>query len=295
MNETIGFIGLGNMGQEMALRLVEAGWPVRVWNRTRDKTSELVKRGATLVERPEDAVEPGGIAISMLADDAALLELFSAHSPLAARLGAGGLHISMSTIHPDTSRRLAAEHAELGASYLCAPVFGRPNAAKMGTLWIAVSGRPEDRLRARPIFEAMGQGIFEFGEDPGAANIAKLCGNFMIAAAVEAMAEAAALAEKSGVGAAGVLEMPGKTLFACPIYQGYGQLVVKRKFEPAGFRMRLGLKDVELAISAARAAGVPMPVADIARNRALAGINKGRGDWDWSAVSLGAAEDAGVI
>jgi 3-hydroxyisobutyrate dehydrogenase-like beta-hydroxyacid dehydrogenase len=295
MSESIGFIGLGNMGQEMALRLVEAGWPVRVWNRTREKAAELAKRGATLVERPEEAVEPGGIAISMLADDAALLEHFAGNAPLVARLGAKGLHISMSTIHPETSRRLAREHAEHGASYLCAPVFGRPNAARTGMLWIALSGRPEDRLRARPIFEAMGQGIFEFGDDPGAANIAKLCGNFMIAAAVEAMAEAAALAEKSGVGAAGVLEMLGKTLFACPIYQGYGQLVVKRKFEPAGFRMRLGLKDVELAISAARAVGVPMPLADIARNRALVGLNRGRGDWDWSAVSLGAAEDAGMV
>ncbi len=295
MGETIGFIGLGNMGQEMALRLVEAGWPVRVWNRTKEKATELVKRGATLVERPEEAVEPGGIAISMLADDAALLEIFAADGPVVKRLGAGGLHVSMSTIHPDTSRRLAKEHAEHGASYLGAPVFGRPNAARAGMLWFAVSGRPEDRLRARPIFEAMGRETFEFGDDPGAANVAKLCGNFLIAAAVEAMAEAAALAEKSGVGAAGMLEMLGKTLFACPVYQGYGQLVVKRKFEPAAFRMRLGLKDVELAISAARAVGVPLPFADIARNRALAGINKGRGDWDWSAVSLGAAEDAGVV
>ncbi len=294
MSETFGFIGLGNMGQEMALRLVEAGWPVRVWNRTKAKAEELVKRGAILVERPEDAADPGGIAISMLADDAALLELFAGNAPVVTRLGAGGLHISMSTIHPETSRRLATEHAEHGASYLCAPVFGRPNAARTGMLWIAVSGRPEDRRRARPIFEAMGQGTFEFGDDPGAANVAKLCGNFLIAAAVEAMAEAAALAEKSGVGAAGVLEMLGKTLFACPIYQGYGQLVVKREFQPPAFRMRLGLKDVELAISAARAVGVPMPLADLARNRALAGINKGRGDWDWSAVALGAGEDAGV-
>jgi 3-hydroxyisobutyrate dehydrogenase-like beta-hydroxyacid dehydrogenase len=294
MSETVGLVGLGNMGLAMAQRLIEQGWKLRVWNRSPEKAEPLVRRGATRAERPEDAVEPGGIVISMLSDDMALGEVFGAESKLVERLGAGGVHLSMSTIHPDTSRRLAKEHQRVGASYLGAPVFGRPDAAAAGTLWIAVSGAEQARRRVAPLLAAIGRGTFEFGNDPGAANVAKLCANFLIASTLEGLAEVAAVAEKSGLGAGPVVEMLSQTLFACPVYQGYGKAILARKFQPAGFRLRLGLKDVELALAAARSVEAPMPFASLLRDRALAAINKGRGDWDWSSLSLEAAEDAGV-
>lgn len=294
MSETVGFLGLGTMGLGMARMLAEKGFALRVWNRTAAKAEPLVALGATAVARPEEAVEPGGIVVSMLSDDRVVSELFASGGPLLQRLGAGGLHVSMSTIHPETSRRLAREHAEAGASYLTAPVFGRPQSASDGTLWILVSGPEASRRRAKPLFEAMGRKTFEFGEEPGAANVPKLCGNFMIASAIEAMGEVAAFAEKSGVGARPVLEMLTESLFACPPFQGYGRHIAHRQFLPAGFRLVLGLKDIELAISAARSAGVPMPLGSLLRDRALASVNKGRGEWEWSAMTLESAEDAGL-
>lgn len=294
MSESVGFLGLGNMGQGMALSLVEKGFPLRIWNRSAGKAEPLVARGATQAERPEDAVDPGGIVVSMLSDDRVVSELFAPGGPLLSRLGAGGLHISMSTIHPDSSRRLARAHESVGATYLAAPVFGRPQAAATGNLWILVSGPEAGRRRAAPLLSAMGRTTFEFGNDPGAANVPKLCGNFVIAAAIEALGEAAAFAEKSGVGAGPVLEMLTESLFACPPYKGYGKQIAQRNFLPAGFRLVLGLKDIELAMSAARSVSVPMPLANLLRDRALASVNKGRGDWEWSAFTLEAAEAAGL-
>ncbi len=294
MSDTVGLVGLGNMGNAMAQRLLDMKWNLRVWNRSREKAEAVVHHGATWAERPEDVAEPGDIVISMLADDHALSEVFGTGSKLVERLGEGGVHVSMSTIHPETARRLAKEHAGLGVAYLGAPVLGRPEAARTGKLWIAVSGPEKMQKRVAPLLAALGRETFEFGEDPGAANVTKLCMNFLIGSAIEGLAEVAAMAEKSGVGAGPVIEMISRTGFACPIYQGYGKLIVNRKFEPAGFRLRLGLKDVELALSAARSVEVPMPVASLLRDRALAAINKGRGEWDWSSVSLEAAEDAGV-
>jgi 3-hydroxyisobutyrate dehydrogenase-like beta-hydroxyacid dehydrogenase len=295
MAGTIGFIGLGNMGQAMASRLLDTGWKLRVWNRSAAKAQPLVTRGAVLADSPEAAVEPGGMAISMLADDRAVDAIFASGSKVLSRLGSGGLHVSMSTIDPDTARRLSREHESAGVTYLASPVFGRPDVAAQGGLWMLVSGPAAARQRIQPVLDALGRGVFEFGEDPGAANVAKLCGNFLIASALEAIAEAAAMAEKCGAGAKPVIEMLTSTLFADPVYNLYGKLVVSRQFQPAGFRLVLGLKDVELALAAAGSARVPMPMASLVRDRALASISKGRGDWDWSSLSLESAEAAGLI
>lgn len=294
MSEPIGFVGLGSMGAAMALRLADRGFSLRVWNRSPEKADPLLRQGQARAERPEDAVSPGGLVVSMLADDRAVTELFGAHSPLLSRLGPGGLHISASTIHPETSRRLAAEHRAAGVDYLAAPVFGRPDAIAAGSLWITLSGAESARRRARPLLEALGRGIFDFGDDPGAANTVKLCGNFLIAAMMEAQAEAAAWIEKSGLGADAVMAMLSQTLFPCPVFQSYGKRIVAREFQPAGFRLTLGLKDVELAVAAARAVSAPLPLGSLVRDRALAAVNAGHGDADWSALALEARLAAGL-
>ena len=146
----------------------------------------------------------------------------------------------------------------------------------------------------RPLLEAIGQGIFDFGEDPGAANVVKLCGNFMIASAIETISESLALAEKNGIDKNAVADLFGKTLFACPVYQGYGKSIAAEKFEPAGFRLALGFKDVSLALATATASSVPLPIGSLLHDRYLAAIAKGRGDLDWTAIALGVAEDAGI-
>jgi 3-hydroxyisobutyrate dehydrogenase-like beta-hydroxyacid dehydrogenase len=294
MNTEIGFVGLGAMGAPMAANLVAAGYKLRVYNRTASKADALVAMGATRVERPGDAAPPGGIAITMVADDAALESVTLGADGLAERLGRGGIHIAMSTVAPATARRLAQHHAAHGSTYIAAPVFGRPDAAKVKKLWILVSGPAAQKAAIRSVLEAMGQAIFDFGDDPGAANVAKLAGNFLIAANLEAMSEAFAMAEKQGVDQAAVADMLAKTLFACPIYQNYGKMVSEKRFTPVGFRMPLGLKDVELTLRTAAEVTVPMPTASLVRDRFLASLAKGRGEMDWAAIALSVLDDAGL-
>ena len=294
MSTEVGFIGLGAMGEPMAANLAAAGYKLRVYNRTASKADALVAAGATRVERPGDAAIAGGVVITMVADDAALEHVTLGAGGLAERLGRGGIHISMSTVAPTTTRRLAEHHVACGNAVIAAPVFGRPDAAKAKRLWVLASGPAAAKTAVRPVLEAMGQAIFDFGEEPGAANVAKLVGNFLIAANLEAMSEAFAMAEKQGVERTAVADMLAKTLFACPIYQGYGKAIAEKRFTPVGFRMPLGLKDVELALRTAEEVTMGLPIASLVRDRFLASLAKGRGDMDWSAIALSVLDDAGL-
>ncbi len=294
MAETLGFIGLGNMGEPIAANLLAAGYGLRVYNRTASKAAPLLAKGATAAKSPADVASPGGIVLTMLADDRALEEVCLPAGSFVEKLGAGGIHISISTIAPATARRLAAHHAKHKVEYIASPVFGRPDAAAAKRLWVCTSGAAAAKNRVQPILEAIGQGIFDFGEDAGSANVVKLCGNFMIASAIEAISESLTLAEKNGISKSAVAELFGKTLFACPVYQGYGRQIAEQKFEPAGFRLALGLKDISLALETAAASSVPMPLASLLRDRWITAIAKDRGNLDWTAVALGVAEDAGL-
>jgi 3-hydroxyisobutyrate dehydrogenase-like beta-hydroxyacid dehydrogenase len=293
MSTEVGFIGLGAMGEPIAANLIAAGYKLRVYNRTASKADALVAAGATRVERPGDAAVAGGVVITMLADDAAL-EQVTLGGGLAERLGRGGIHISMSTVAPATTRRLAEHHAAHGSIMIASPVFGRPDAAKAKRLWVLAAGPGAAKAAVRPLQEAIGQAIFDFGEEPAAANVAKLAGNFLIAANLEAMSEAFAMAEKQGVERTAVAEMLAKTLFACPIYQGYGKAIAEKRFTPVGFRMSLGLKDVELALRTAEEVTMGLPIASLVRDRFLASLAKGRADMDWSAIALSVLDDAGL-
>jgi 3-hydroxyisobutyrate dehydrogenase-like beta-hydroxyacid dehydrogenase len=294
MKEVIGFIGLGNMGSPMARNLADAGYAVRVWNRTREKADPVIAGGAQWMARPADVAETGSIAITMLSNDQIVEEIAGEGSELAARIGIGGIHLSMSTISPATARKLSEHHKGHGASYVAAPVFGRPEAAAARKLWICVSGPAAAKERVQPVLKALGQGVFDFGEDPGAANVVKLAGNFLIAAAMEAMAEAFALAQKNGIDRVAVADLFGQTLFACPVYQNYGKAIAQERYTPAGFRMSLGFKDVDLVLQTAAASRMPMPLASLLLNRYMTALAKGRESMDWSALALGVSEDAGL-
>ncbi len=294
MSTEAGFIGVGAMGLPMAINLIDAGVKLRVHNRTASKAEPLVAKGATLAANAGDAAVPGGIVLTMLADDAAVDSVVMGPDGLAARLGAGGVHVSMSTIAPATSHRLASYHAQHGSIYVAAPVFGRPDNAAARQLVVCTSGPAGAKERVRPLLEAMGRAIFDYGEEPKAANVAKLTGNFLIAAALESMAEAYTMAERNGVDRVKVAEMLGKTLFACPVYQRYGEMVAAKRHTPPGFALTLGLKDVELVLKTGGEARVPMPVAAVLRERLIAGIAHGRGEMDWSALALGVLDDAGL-
>jgi len=293
MAQAIAFVGTGSMGAPMAMNLVKAGFDVTAYNRTPEKLAALAKAGARTAHRPADAVTPGGIVVTMVSNDLVLKELVTGDGGVAAALGAG-THVSMSTISPDTSRELAKLHESFGGRYLAAPVFGRPEAAAAAKLWICQSGPQRAKEAARPLLEAMGQSVHDFGEDPGAANLVKLCGNFMILSAVEAMSEAFALAEKNGIDRAAIAGFFSGTLFDCPIYRNYSRILAARAYEPAGFQLTLGRKDVRLVRGAADAAQVPMPLAGLLDERMKASVAKGRSHLDWTAIELIVAEAAGL-
>ncbi|WNG43258.1 NAD(P)-dependent oxidoreductase [Archangium minus] len=258
MSEAIGFIGLGLLGLPVATNLVDAGHSLRVYNRTAAKAAPLVERGVYLASRPADVVTPGGVVVTLVWDDASLEDVVKSDGFLE-RLGPGGVHISMSTVLPETARRLERLHAQQGCAYVEAPIFGRPEAAAARRLWIPVAGKQPAKDRVRPLLEAMGaQGIFDFGEAVGAATTVKLVGNFLIVSAAHSLTEALSMAEKSGVDPKAVVEMLTTTLFAAPIYQSYGKMIAEKT--PA-MQSPIPLKDVGLFKRTAEQVESPTPIS----------------------------------
>ena len=294
MKQPIGFIGLGNMGLPMATNLINAGYKLKVYNRTAQKAQPLIEKGAELANTPPDVATPGGIVITMLPNDDVVESTVLGENGILSYLGKDGIHLSMSTLSPATAEKLAKTHSSAGSYYLASPVLGRPDAAEAGKLYICLSGNPNAKKRVQPLLKILGQKVYDFGDTPESANIVKLSVNFSIAAAIEAMAEAFTLAEKNGIDRTKVAELFGETLFSCPVYQGYGKAIAHHKYEPAGFKLSLGLKDLTLALQTAQACNMPMPLASLVHDQFLAAMAKGRGDMDWAAIALEVSEAAGV-
>ena len=294
MNETIGFIGLGSMGSAMAANVQKAGIEMRVYNRTSEKAKALVEKGAVQADTPAGAAQTGGIVVTMLTNDQAVEEMAFGENGFGEVLGEGGVHVSMSTISPELSRRLAERHAALGTQYVAAPVFGKPDAAAAQKLWIATSGPETAKARVRPVLEVMGQGVYDFGEDAGAANVVKLCGNFLLGAAIEAMGEAFTLAQKNGVSRQSVYELFTSTLFACPVYQNYGKLIAAEHYQPIGAIPSLIRKDFGLLLQEAKTSHVPMPLASLVHDRLTAMVARGREDRDWAGFAQEVSDSAGL-
>ena len=286
----VGFIGLGAMGGAMASNLIAAGHALTVWNRSDAATEPLASLGAK-VARTADRAAQGDVLCSMLANDQAVREVFLDNGLLDA-MDRGTVHVNHSTISVALAKELAAEHAKRGLDYVAAPVFGRPDMAAAAKLNILVAGNPAAIERVRPLLEAMGSKLWPMGDEPERANVAKIAGNFMLASAIESMAEATALTRAYGISAADFLEVMTSTLFASPAYQVYGKLIAEQRFKPAGMSLPLGLKDVELALTAASTARVPLPFAGVLRDGLLEALAAGDADLDWSALALVAARRA---
>ena len=291
----IGFIGLGNMGLNMAKNLIESGYHLQVYNRSIEKADALELSSITKCKTPAEAASNVQVVITMLSDDDVVTRTVTGTDGILQTLQKGALHISMSTISPDVSQKLSDQHKSAGSSYLAAPVFGRPEAAAAKKLWICVSGSPQAKETAKPILDCLGQGVIDFGEDAGGANVVKIAGNFMIMSTLEIMAEAFTLAEKHGLDRAKVADFFGSTIFNAPIYQNYGKLIANKQYEPVGFKARLGYKDARLAFKLAQQSETPMPMGTLIHNRLLSAVAKGLGDRDWvEAVGRGVTDDAGI-
>src|SRR5271167_2096117 len=200
----------------------------------------------------------------------------------------------MSTISVDLSRRLAKAHADKHKKYIAAPVFGRPDAAAAGKLFIVSAGPSESIETCRSLFAAMGQKTFMIGADAPAANLIKLCGNFLTTTVIESLAEGFALVRKAGVDPQKFLEVLTESMFSAPVYKTYGAMIAADNFEPVGFKLPLGFKDNRLLQAAAEEASVPMPMASLMHDRFVAAMAQGLGNADWSAVAQVAYKSAGL-
>ena len=288
----VGFIGLGQMGRAVAANVLRAGHKLLVWNRSEAPMRELVSLGAEMALGPADTAR-ADVLMSMLADDTVVRGVLIGQGVLE-RMRAGSVHVNLATVSVACAKELARLHRERGVEYVAAPVFGRPEVAREAKLNVLVAGAPLAVGRIEPLLQAIGQRIWPVGTEPERANVVKLAGNFMIASALESMGEAAALAQGHGIDAARFLEIMTSTLFASVVYQGYGRLIAERRFEPASFPLRLGLKDVRLALEAAEAAHVPMPFAGVVRDSLLEAVAHGEADLDWAAIARIAMRRAGL-
>ena len=291
----VGFIGLGRMGTAMANRILAAGHDLAVYNRTPAKADGLVAGGATRAGSVAEVARHGDVVITMLENDGALTSVAHGKAGLIATMPEGAIHIAMGTHSVSLVKALTAAHAEAGHVLLGAPVMGRPPVAEAGQLGILAAGPADAVATCAPLFEAMGRRTFDIGAEPVAAAAAKIAVNMMLACAIEAMGEGFALAEKSGVPGATFFDILTDGLFAAPAYKTYGKIIADKAWlGEAGFTATTGLKDINLALAAGEAAGVPTPSVGVSRDRLLAAIAKGLGDRDWTVMALEQARASGI-
>ncbi len=287
----VGFIGLGAMGSAMAANLLKAGHTVTVWNRSPAAVQDLVSKGAKGTHAPIEALR-GDAVVSILADDAAVSAVFT--DELLASLPKGLVHVNMATVSLALAQRLVELHARHGLAYVGAPVFGRAEVAVAGKLNIIAGGSDAAIEKVQPLFDAMGHKTWRVGPDPVQAHLVKITGNFMIACVIETLAEALTLVEKGRLDPKVFAEIITNTLFAAPVYKIYADLITNKRYEPAAFKMPLGLKDVGLALAAGQATHTQLPLASLVRDHLAEGIAAGDGEKDWAALASVVARKAGL-
>jgi 3-hydroxyisobutyrate dehydrogenase-like beta-hydroxyacid dehydrogenase len=281
----LAWIGLGSMGSVIAALLLKSGHQLTVWNRTAEKALPLANAGATIAATPEQAVRETEIVFTMLIDDASLeaTVLGTDNAPgILQALPAGAIHLCLSTISVALSRRLTAEHARAGSEFVAAPVFGRPNVAAEGKLWIVVAGKEPAVARVRPLLEAVSRGLTVVSSEPWRAHALKIGGNFLITAMIESLSEALVFAEAHGLDPAIFLETVNSALFRSPFYEAYGKVMLTPPEHP-GATIALGAKDMALFREAARDARIETPLADEFAGDLSAAAESGLQNQDWAA------------
>ena len=288
----IGFFGLGRMGGHIAANLLEAGHTVTVWNRSPAPMQALVAKGALAAATPQDAMQ-GDAIFSMLSNDAVMREVGFA-GPLLDRAAKGLIHVNLATISAALARELQAAHAKAGLAYISAPVFGRPEMAAAAQLVLVAGGDAAAIATMQPVLDQIGSRTVPVGDAAEKANLFKIAGNFMIASEMQATGEAFALLRKGGVDPALFHDVLAGRLFTGAVFKNYGQMVLDRNYEPAGFALTLGLKDVNLARAAAEELGMTLPTADLLKTNYDEAVRWGWQDKDWSAIGEVPAKKAGV-
>lgn len=282
-----GFIGLGNLGTPIAENILQKTQSLYVYNRTASKAQPLAEKGATICSSVKELTSLCDVVFSMVADDAALNHITLGEDGIAANLKAGGIHISMSTILPETASQLHTVHQLHNSYYIAAPVMGRPEAARIRKLNFLVSGDAAVAAIVKPMLQDAGAvNVWEFGAEIEAANVAKLCSNYLIISAIQAMSEGINLAKQSGIDPQQWMNMLTQTLFAAPVYITYSNFLMKGIFQPAAFSLKLGLKDVNLVLEQAEETHTNMPLGKLLQHQLQQCVANGLGEYDWTAIAL---------
>jgi len=282
MKPTVGFIGLGLMGEPMAQNLLRAGYPLVVWNRTSSKADDLIRTGARLAATPDQAAAQANVLITIVSDPPALEDvLWGTHHALES-LRAGSLLIDSSTVSPGLARQVADACSKRGVDFLDAPVTGGTWGAQKGELVFMVGGKVETVERARPVLETMGKKIFLLGPN-GAGQTVKLGMNLLLALEVNAFAEALALVTTAGVPAERLVEVMQSSMGRAPLLDVKAPLMLKGEF-PASFPLRLMHKDIRLALELAREHDVSLPTGKAAYATYTKVKDAAEDDPDFSAV-----------
>jgi len=288
----LGFIGLGNMGSAIAGNLLKDGHQMLAWNRSPEAVGRLVALGARAASTPAEAMR-AEVVFSMLANDEVVEAVIVSSGALAAARP-GAIHVNLATVSVAFAERMEVLHEQHSVAYVAAPVLGRPDLAAAGGLAVLAAGAPDAVEKVRPLLALVGAHTWPLGERAHLANVVKIACNFSLASMIETLGEAGALAKAHGVEPAALYEVMTNTLFAAPAYKTYAALIAEERFEPAGFKLPLGLKDVRLALQAGEAKHVPLPVASLLRDHLLAAIAAGDSEKDWSALSQVAFRNAGL-
>jgi 3-hydroxyisobutyrate dehydrogenase-like beta-hydroxyacid dehydrogenase len=289
----VGVVGLGHMGREFAANLLADGYQVSVFDHHPENIEALLPSGAIAAGRLGDLV-PCDVVLTSLPDDEALAGVALGPEGLAAILSPGATHVSMSTVSPGVSRRVAEEHARHRQGYVAAPVLGNPDFARQRKVFVLAAGPQPAMEKTRPLLIRLGQRLFVIGEEAGLANIMKLGSNVLTATTLECMGEVLALLRKGGVGAHLALEVLTNSMFDGRVHKTYGARIVEERYGQPGFPATLALKDLRLALGEAERTAVPMPAADVAHDRLVAMMARGWAELDWSALGLLAAVEAGL-
>jgi 3-hydroxyisobutyrate dehydrogenase-like beta-hydroxyacid dehydrogenase len=287
----IGFIGLGNMGGGIAAKLLQPGRRVRVWNRSPEPVARLVAQGAVAAASPAEALD-ADVTFSMLANDE-VFEVVIVESGALDQARTGLIHVNLATVSVALARRMDELHRARGLVYVAAPVLGRPDVAAAGQLNGLCAGPPAAVAIVRPLLEEFTRAVWPLGDDPVRASVVKLACNFALASMIETLGEAGALVAGYGVAPGDLYEVMTGTLFAAPAYKTYAEIIANARFEPAGFKLPLGLKDVRLALQAAEARDTPLPIGSLLRDHFIEEIATGHGEKDWAALAAGAFRRGG--
>jgi 3-hydroxyisobutyrate dehydrogenase-like beta-hydroxyacid dehydrogenase len=288
----VAFVGLGQMGRGMVSSLARHRIRLRVWDRTPAKAQALADV-AEVCATPRQAVAGAPFVMTSLPNDPVVQEMTFGAQGFAEAMAPDAVHLGTSTISWKLGQLLDESHRQRGTHYVGSPVLGRPDAAEQGQLWVLAGGEPEIVARCRDIWDAIGQGTLEAGT-AAQAHLVKIIANFMIANTIELLGEALALGDKGGIAPARLVDMLGRTIVGSPVMRGYGARIARGDYEPAGFRLELGLKDVSLALAAAEELRAPLPLASLVHDHMIEAIARGRGHQDWSALAAMAQEAAGL-